>query len=80
MESEICPVCRTAAKVTKVRRDTEELYCDECKEWHFYGRLRKMGTGGGRMRPDNVTYVLDLIYQGNLYVENYKGDYEEVLE
>lgn len=80
MESEICPLCGTSAKVTKVDRSSEELYCAKCKSWHFYGRLRKMGTGGGRMRPDNVTYVLDLIYKGNLYVENYKGDYEEVLE
>lgn len=80
MESEICPVCGTAANVTEVDKSSEELYCAKCESWHFYGRLRNLGTGGGKMKADNVTYILGLIYEGKIYIENYNGGFNEIYE
>jgi hypothetical protein len=66
MENEICPLCNNSKHVLRVDSSAEELYCTSCRRWSFYGRLRNIGTGGGKMRIDNMTYILERIYEGTL--------------
>lgn len=59
-----CPKCNKDIPEKDIRRKPEELFCQHCQEWRFYGSLRKRGPHGGTMKPDNVTEQLKREYDG----------------
>ena len=59
-----CPKCNKEVPEKDVDRRTEELWCQHCREWRFYGILLSELGNGGSMRPDNVTEQLKREYDG----------------
>jgi len=61
-----CSNCNNEVPEKDIYRRTEELYCQHCKKWRFYGKLtaRYPAAGGGTMKPDNVTEQLKREYDG----------------
>ena len=59
-----CPKCRKEVPPKDVDPRTEELWCNHCKKWRFYGTLESERVNGGTMKPDNVTEQLKRQYDG----------------
>jgi hypothetical protein len=59
-----CPKCRKEVQEKNIDHRTEELWCQHCRKWHFYGTLAGERVQGGTMKPDNVTEILKSEYDG----------------
>ena len=59
-----CPRCKREVPDKLVDKRTEELFCKNCGRWVFYGTLHSEKVNGGTMKPDNVTELLKMEYDG----------------